>query len=135
MDRIRQQVDAAAGRDWQRRIVALVEAGTDFAIANIGVHNVLFHLPEVVPPEPNELHGLELPFITWLADFIRAGIADGAFSVGDADTAALLFYSAFHGSLDREAHRGPVDRERLCRGLAEMFTRLVGLETAPVRAV
>lgn len=130
MDHIVHRLDAAADRGWAERISALVEAGTDFAVANIGAHNVLFHLPGVVPSDPHELHGLELPFITWLADFIRAGTADGAFSVADPDTTALLFYSAFHGSLDREAHRGPVDRARICDALVSLLSRAVGLPDA-----
>lgn len=115
------RVEAAAPHGWPARVTALVEAGVDFALANMQVHHALFHSTDGDRPSVGELHRLETSFLGWLAAFIEDGMAAGAFEVRDPELCASLLYSAFHGGLDRAAQRDPVDRDRVCQAIVDLF--------------
>jgi AcrR family transcriptional regulator len=62
------------------------------------------------------------PHIAMLAGLLRNGAAAGAFDLDDADTTAVLLYSAMHGAVDALLRRGG-DPKPLVAAMLEMARR------------
>ena len=113
-----------AGEDWPRRLEALVRTSAGSFFARQAVHDVVFH--DFKPPERREMN--QNAVVDLLADFLRAGMAAGAWSLSDPRLTAVMLFHALHGACDEavlEPHR--VSREAAVDYLLLFFRRVLAL--------
>jgi AcrR family transcriptional regulator len=119
-------MNACAPEDWDGRLAAWTRATVEEYLATYPLHDAIFHDPEVC----QRCVISEEAFVVSLAALLRAGMAAGAWSVGDPLTTAAFMFHGLHGLLD-EAIATDSAAASIAARVIGLFGQLVG---GPVRS-
>lgn len=128
--RIAEGESRAPRGDWSARLSAWIEAGTLAYFAKIDVHDALFHGDDFHPgPDEDATMSLsENKVVADLAEFLRAGVAAGAWRLRDPKLSAVMLFHAIHGGTDYVvAQKRRVDKKALIAQYDDFFRRALEL--------
>ena len=121
-------MDECPPDDWRGRLRAWVAAGVDGYLDHRALHDLVFH--EFRPEPRHAAH--KNSTADQLSDFLSAGSAAGAWTLGDPRLTAMMLFHALHGALEEGCARSPnadspIDREQLTRTLYAFFEHALAL--------
>lgn len=115
-----ERLDKALARrpaeDWDGRLHAWFEAALGGLLAQVMLHDMLFH--NVRPDEREFMMGN--PVLDQLAQLLQGGAQAGAWQVADARAMAVMMFYAMHGLADDAVARGTAHRRK---PLVQLLTR------------
>jgi AcrR family transcriptional regulator len=125
---LRIAMDEYPADDWRGRLRAWVAAGVDGYLDHRALHDLVFHHCR---PEPRHATH-ENSTAEQLSDFLAAGSAAGAWTLGDPRLTAMMLFHALHGALDEGCARSSsadsaIDRQQLSRTLRAFFEHALAL--------
>ncbi|SMD22588.1 transcriptional regulator, TetR family [Kibdelosporangium aridum] len=127
------ELDQLRAGDWMGRLLLWMESSLRGYLAHAQLHDALFHHPRAGRGEDSR-HRHEAdptinPHAATLVDILEAGTATGDFALTAPRTAAVLLYSAMHGTAHYLVEHGEAETDLVETVIAEslnMCRRYVG---------
>jgi AcrR family transcriptional regulator len=131
--KLRAAMDQYPADDWRGRLQGWVGAGVDGYLDHRALHDLVFHQCRPEPRHATHKNSTA----DQLCDFLAAGSAAGAWTLGDPRLTATMLFHALHGALDEGCARAsstdsPVDRQQLIRTLRAFFEHALALPAEEV---
>ena len=124
--RIKAAISTRSEPDWAGKLAAWAEASVAFYLDSIRLHDMLFHEARA-PTREGLVDNLIIDHLSWL---LKAGAAEGAWSIDDARFTAVFLFSGMHGIVDDAYLKEKrIARGRLVKRLQSVCFRTVGLHS------
>ncbi|TPM26986.1 TetR/AcrR family transcriptional regulator [Mesorhizobium sp. B2-3-4] len=119
--RIRDAIEACPPDDWTARLKSFVSAGIEAYLVDYQLHDVVFHDHR---PDQRRMKS-DNPLLGDLSTLLVAGTKAGAWSVDDADLAAIVLFQGLHGAVDDAIERGLREGDDLAQNLSALFLKML----------